>query len=601
MAGSSKAKKVSRAAKINKIKQSGQKFATSVEPAAIETGSKRYFEKLSNAAWLFALAVVFFLLYLLKMFAVRDYAGDDCIYLYQSKLVSEGIRPYSGFAMAHPPLQTLFTALLFKIFGFQPMLYKALPIAWYAIGGIALAATVRMEIGKVASVAAAALYLFSYEPLRASSHYTGVNMTVALLLIALLAYRRGAIRSAAVFCVASVFTRLYAAPGVAALAIFSLMADRKQGLKLIAWGAGLGAAAFAVVGAWAGFGEMIHNMILYHAQKTPMRPDALPNMRNTVLFHNATIALLFALSLPAVAWSAADAFRGKDKVMSTLGRLRAALTGKETGFVLLCAWIAIAFLAVLLNMKRVWMYYFVPSFPFAAVAAGWLVQMWVDSAGRIAARGFGLSKASIAKKEMAKAISLLILFVMGWLLSPLLERNLKYYEQEADKAQEDRASRYAWKPALLPDVLNDFVRKAVWRDERIVGERYLSLTYYLWHESRDLEIVGEVVKVIEQNTSPNGEIFGDSGTVPLFALMSQRRIAANEVDTNIQRYRSGNADPVELIRRIDNPKTEMIILRPRFGVGGLPELMRLVAEKYEKIHSVRSAQGTVFNLYKRRG
>ena len=543
------------------------------------------FERWSEIAWLAALAALFFFLYILKMFAMRAYAGDDGIYLYQAKLMAEGVSPYSGFAMAHPPLQTLFTASLFKIFGYQTLLFRSLPIAWYAVGGAALAVTVRKEIGKVASVAATAVYLFSYEPIRASSHYTGVNMAVALLLLALLAYRRGAVRITAALCVAAVLTRLYAIPGVAAIVLSALVSDPRKGLRLVAWGSGIGVAAVAAVGIWTGFGDMFHNMILYHAQKTPMRPGALPNMKNTVLFHNATTALLFVLSLPVVALSVARAYRDTVRGRSVLGRLRSAVVESNTGLVLLSVWIAVVFMAVLLNMERVWMYYFVPSFPFAAVAAGWLTKIWIDS---------------VKRKQLARALTLFVVFAVGWGLSPLLEMRLNYYEKSMKKTPEERVHTYAWKPGLLPDFFNAAVRAAVWRDTRVIGDRYWSFTYLLWHESRNLDVVDEVVNEIEKNTSPEGEIFGDSGTVPLFALLSRRRIAANEVDTNIQRYRSGNADPLDMIRRIDSPKTEMIIIRPRFGVGGLPELTRLVASRYQMVHSARTSQGTVFYLYKRR-
>jgi len=55
-----------------------------------------------------------------------------------------------------------------------------------------------------------------------------------------------------------------------------------------------------------------------------------------------------------------------------------------------------------------------------------------------------------------------------------------------------------------------------------------------------------------------------------------------------------------LISKIDNPRTEMIILRYRFGVAGVLEVRHLVEAKYRRVKTVRSAQGRVFLLYRRR-
>ena len=234
--------------------------------------------RLGLALWLAAVAAVAGLFVLLKMVSINAYMGDEHIYIYQAKLVSEGVAPYSGFAMAHPPVQTFFTAILLKLFGYNFLVARLLPAFFCLTGGLVLATMVKRELGSVASVAAMALFILSYEPLRASSHYTGVNMTVALLLSGVLAFRFGAVRASAVFCVLAVFTRLYAAPGVMVLVLMALLEDRKKGLKLIIWGGALGAVFFVAVGLWSGFSDMIHNMVLYHAQKTPMSEGSLADM-----------------------------------------------------------------------------------------------------------------------------------------------------------------------------------------------------------------------------------------------------------------------------------------------------------------------------------
>jgi hypothetical protein len=368
----------------------------------------------------------------------------------------------------------------------------------------------------------------------------------------------------------------------------------------VAWGAGIGTVAIIGIGIWTGFGDMVHNMVLYHAQKTPMSPAKLATMRNNVLFHNAPIIILFVLSCFAGLGALARSFDGVDKKSPPFTRLFAAARKKEVSTVLFSIGMALFFLMVLLNMNRVWMYYFIPSFPFAAVGGGWLVSLWVLGTKELISAKRQHRKFGFSKNAVLGAGALLVIFALAWFLSPALETNLKYYEKEMKKPPEDRIHTYDWHPGLLPEGVNGLVRSTLWRDERVIGEPHSSFNYYLWHESRVFDIMDKIVEKIEEKTTEEGEIFGDSGTVPLFALLSKRRIAANEVDTNIQRYRSGNANPRELIEQIDTPKTEMIILRNRFGVALVPEVRRLVKEKYDRILSIRSKTGSVFHLYLRK-
>ncbi|MFO8074449.1 MAG: hypothetical protein R6V85_21515 [Polyangia bacterium] len=550
--------------------------------------------------WALGVAAVAGFFLVLKMYAIQPYAGDEHIYMFQARLVSEGATPYSEFAMAHPPLQSLLTAGLLKLAGYRFELARLLPVLWCLAGGLLLAVIVWREKGVAASVAAMALYVLAYEPLRASSHYTGVNMTIALLLGALLAQRLDRLRLCAALCVAAVFTRLYAAPGVAALTLWTLLADRRRGARLVAWGAGIGAAAFVATGLWTGFGEMLHNMVAYHAQKTPMKSASLDNMKSSVLFHNAVPIALFALSLPAMVAELARAYDRLSDGGGILNRLRRAVVESGIGLELLGAATCFSFLLILLNMERVWMYYFVPAFPFAAIGGGWLVSRWIGiAAALIRARGRP-SRAGVERRVLLGWTALFFAFVVAFFTSPRLESRLRYWEREMSKPPAERVHRYTWRPGALPDCLDELIHRWIWRDERVIGEPYWSFTYLLWHESRVLDIADEVVEEIEKRSEPGDRIFGDSGTVPLFALLSGRGIAGDEVDTNIQRYRSGNADPEELVRRIDRPDTRLIVLRHRFGVSGVREVRELVDRRYRPVETFESAQGRVFRMFERR-
>jgi hypothetical protein len=329
-----------------------------------------------------------------------------------------------------------------------------------------------------------------------------------------------------------------------------------------------------------------------------MAEGTLANMRDTVLFHNATLASAFAIGASIAMAGFIAAFLHRPG--SFFPRLRQAAIVSNTGLVLLSCAIVVVYVAVLSRMDRVWMYYFVPAFPLAAVAGGALVSKWWH-AGLALFRGrFALSSTGLSRGELLVLASGFVVFAISLHLSPLLEQRLSYWQDEMSKTEQERSRNYAWRDGVLPQGVNSFIRNNLWQDERVVGRRYFFWNYLLWHESRILDITDEAVKAVLAHTEAHGEIFGDSGTVPLLALLSGRRIAANEVDTNIQRYRSGMADPQSLIQAIDRPSTQLIVLRPRFGVGGLAQIQDLVRNKYKRVKVLKSSQSATLVFFERR-
>jgi hypothetical protein len=535
------------------------------------------------------------------MFALNYYAGDEHIYIYQGLMTMQGLVPYADFSAAHPPLQLLVVALVLKLFGYHFLLVRLLPVTWTLIGGLILAIGVRRELGSVASVAAMALYLLAYDVLRASSHFTGVEMTVALLLAMFFSYRRGWLRACAILGVLAVLTRLYAIPGVCLTLGYAILADRRRGLRTLAWALGLGLASAVAVAAWVGPGHLVHEVLGYHAAKTPMSPRSLATTRTLVLAHNMPLAVLFAISVSLLGWRlrSAGATRRRRERAPWVGRIRLAAQESRTELVLQAAGVALAYLVILSFMTRIWIYYFVLAFPFAAVASGWLVAEWLRLVGGALRAGRHGTRAALDRKAALPVFALLALFLAGISLRPLLIADLEEPAEDRGGAAPERVLSYTWRPGRLPRGMNDLVRRLFWKDSRVAGKTYSEFTYLLWHESHTLEVVDEVAREITSRVGPNGTIFGDASTVPLFALVSRRRIAANEIDTNLQRYRSGFTDPAALIRKIDLPGTEMIIIWDGHGLAVLPEVKQLLESKYEQVAAPRD-KGGVYRLFARR-
>ncbi len=114
-----------------------------------------------------------------------------------------------------------------------------------------------------------------------------------------------------------------------------------------------------------------------------------------------------------------------------------------------------------------------------------------------------------------------------------------------------------------------------------------------------MDIADELAGEVSKRCAPTDSIFGDSGTVPLLSLMSNRGIAGNYIDTNVEQFRSGNIDAKELANRINTSNTRLIILRDKFGVAVIPEIQRLVEMNYKEVKSLRSKTGFTLRIFER--
>jgi len=54
--------------------------------------------------------------------------GDENIYYYTGKLISDGKVPYGDFLFVHPPLHGYLTALVYGLFGFNIFILKSVPL-----------------------------------------------------------------------------------------------------------------------------------------------------------------------------------------------------------------------------------------------------------------------------------------------------------------------------------------------------------------------------------------------------------------------------------------------------------------------------------------
>jgi len=100
-----------------------------------------------------------------------------------------------------------------------------------------------------------------------------------------------------------------------------------------------------------------------------------------------------------------------------------------------------------------------------------------------------------------------------------------------------------------------------------------TIPLYLTHESHYFEKAGDISAYVIKNSNSHETIFGDSGSVPLIALLADRKIALDEADTNYMRFRSGITDINETVERLRNSKSfRFFIVKPGVGVAALSEV-----------------------------
>src|SRR5450759_2001582 len=116
---------------------------------------------------------------LLKLYSLNFVNGDEHMYFYMSLLTSRGKWPYRDFFFSHPPLQLYVAGALYKLFGYSLALSKMVPSLAAMVSGLHVYLIGRRLVGRLEGVLGMLLFLFTYDVLRGSSHFTGANCALA--------------------------------------------------------------------------------------------------------------------------------------------------------------------------------------------------------------------------------------------------------------------------------------------------------------------------------------------------------------------------------------------------------------------------------------
>ena len=98
---------------------------------------------------------------------------------------------------------------------------------------------------------------------------------------------------------------------------------------------------------------------------------------------------------------------------------------------------------------------------------------------------------------------------------------------------------FDWTDAPGPAFFSDATRAMLWQPHRLRGNVESGLHHYLWSKKRHFSVAEEIADFIRANSEPDETIIGSSTHAPLIALLADRRLAADWVDTNTKVFKTG--------------------------------------------------------------
>ena len=177
---------------------------------------------------------LFFLFAILFIFIVSKglitlQSGDENVYYYMGKLVSEGKLPYRDFFFAHPPLHIYLIALVYKIVGFKIVILKSLPLISILISSFLIFEITKEKFGDYEAIISALLFLFSYSIMFNSVFSFGIEIATLFMVIGvyLLWNKDNYVLSGILFGLAGI-TRLLSLVPIFIILIINLFLNRKK-------------------------------------------------------------------------------------------------------------------------------------------------------------------------------------------------------------------------------------------------------------------------------------------------------------------------------------------------------------------------------------
>ena len=481
--------------------------------------------------------------------------GDENIYYYMAwSIADHGALPYRDFFFAHPPLHLLPGVIAFAWLGFGPLTARCLPIGAAVAAATFLFLLAKRHLGRLAAVAAVALYLNSFEVLGDSTHWTGINLAVMWLVMGLWALFRRRPATAGMMLALGVGTSDSVLPGAVMSGLLALLESRESAVR---YALGFGVPWLAVqAGCFLlGGGSYWDSVYRFHFIKPAMAGGSFDVFAEAVTNNFAmVVGSVVGLVLVAVDEPAAEAAGNSGNAAGLWELLRTTLLHDgPRGFARTGALWGLGYVLFIAALPAVFSFYMLPIFPGLALVCGFAVERFVHHALAFAA---AVRRRDPEWRAAARVPALVVLAcgVAGALRVPLQRGLVPGYVRALDVPM-------YWSASPLP--INAFMRWCCWDDVARARTAYGTLQEMLYHESRYFEQAETLADYVRQNSRADQVIFGDSSTTGLVALLAGRRLAADCADTNVMRFSSGLTAAAEVIRQVDTPALAFVLVQGR--------------------------------------
>lgn len=556
---------------------------------------------------------------LLKTYSFRWVSGDEHLYNYMSLRLLDGEWPYRDFFFSHPPLPICLTALLFSVTGYSIVASKCVPIIAAMSSGAHVYLLGRRTLGPIEGLLAAALFLFTFDVIRGSSHPTGANVAVAFILAGTYQVFRNRPVAGGILLAGASLTGVYAVPMMLMLlTLLALRSFREAGRFALGWGCVM-AAAVVLFAAMTG-SAFWYDIVTFNLNKRQMSHSWYSKFENVAFlnFH------LMAAFLPALVWGGCRWFSGgreastprlEPRLPSWSKRILAAIDPWGPGVLrsaLLFATFALGYLYFYSTLKVYYSYYFMLVMPWMALLAAFVIvdvprMFWAnlrptrnagDESKPVEAEAAGLSRqerrlrAREAEKRRRQEPA------QGgarsswwfWPAIPTVVALLLVFGHRERIGEERIATasslvrNYGFVPSpYLGDGVNDLVEKALWTGVRDRRDPPRGIARYLQHEtiySRSIDRFDEAVRAA---CRPGDRIFGEYSLAPYGAAISDCSVAANIIDTNGSRLSSGESTMAGWIDEIEADGLDVVVWRERTSFSRNSELSAYVLGTFPEV------------------
>ena len=513
---------------------------------------------------LLALPVVFFAA--LKLYALHPVISDENIYFYLGWRSAEGLFPYRDFVFTHPPLHIHVLTLLAWFSGASFAVMKMAPTVFTLLTGVCLVLLARDKAmrerlpGPFWSVLPALFFCFSYDTLRISSHYVGVNQALFFLIAGALAWTRRRTWVAGVALGAALSTANYLLPLLVALLVIEWpWQGRGRWLELptfeeirpllVTLGVGTAALVTFHLPTWLLAGpEWWEQAVIFHMKKPPVGSTFAAAFRQLM---SAEGFLVVASAALLVVWL-------KEKPTERMAWWPAA---------------SLAYIAFFSRFERVYIYYLIPALPFLALGATLYIRHVIVHLRRKHRR----------RSEPGLAIMLLL---------ALLAQPVAYWTiPDVARAPGERRT-YVFTPTPGIGPVNTLL-SMLFPETRIIGIPVPGFIRYLWHESRFWREAETLARDVADRLPPDATLYGDSTSTPLVALLSRRRLACDLADTNTMHFRTGLRTIAGDLECARGDNLAMLVTQDRRGLSILDEFQEFVTAEAVDWRQADAGTGTL--------